>query len=143
MTGCVPPSWRDPQSELYDAYSSLVEDNSPLVLENCTPCSKETAKPEKGGLSTGAIVGIVVGSVIAVVAILFLIIFFCCCRKDKKDVKSAADATGVAGGCATSAPLAENSEAACSFPGGEDEGPIRSGNEKPSTKRYSYYDDLH
>ncbi|CAD2222719.1 Leucine rich repeat, putative [Angomonas deanei] len=146
MTGCVPPSWRDPQDVLYDAYTSLVEDNSPLVLENCTPCSKEATKSDKGsdkgGLSTGTIVGIVVGSVIAVVAILFLIIFFCCCRKDKKDVKSAADATGVAGGCATSAPLAENSEAACSFRSGEDEGPIRSGNEEPSIRRYSYYDDV-
>ncbi|CAD2222720.1 Leucine rich repeat, putative [Angomonas deanei] len=113
MTGCVPPSWRDTQDVFHYTYTFLVEDKSPLASDSCT------TKSDKGGLSTGAIVGIVVGSVVALLMILFLVIFLCCCRKDKKDTKRAA----AAGGCATSAPQA--------------------GRKELSTNCYSYYDDLH
>ncbi|EPY17414.1 surface antigen-like protein [Angomonas deanei] len=132
VSGCVPPSWKEPKNGLYNCYSDLLKSYSSSTLDDCasdSSCSVDAAKPEKKGLSAGAIAGIVVACVVVFLVILFLIIFLCCCRKNKKDAGKLVLSTETPG---TMNPLVVGSS--------EDD---RSCSQGRTESMYSHYNDVH
>ncbi|CAD2222721.1 hypothetical protein ADEAN_001026800 [Angomonas deanei] len=148
LTGCVPPSWKELTSPLFNSYTILRQSNPALISNNCTPdprCAVEPTKPDKRGLSGGAIAGIVVACVVVFLVVLFFIVFLCCRRTHKKGSKTVERAvtSNVLDDARRDSNTSSCTPMATAGSNRAVEGRSNPRNQKTSTTGYSYYDDLY